>query len=141
LLVDNHKFELTPVPWLGEVKKVRCIRLALLGHVILTLFVVQGGSVDIVFKLRVFCTTKVYQMLKISVSKNKPSTLRSGRPDEELGSFFISFKIESELSSSIDFDEIVMGKQLAAGGFGTGMSSHSLAFLFAPTYLQSTYYV
>lgn len=28
----------------------------------------KGGSIDINFKLRVFCTTKVYQILKFSFS-------------------------------------------------------------------------
>jgi hypothetical protein len=33
----------------------------------------------------------------------------------ELGSFYVSFKIESELSTSIDFDEIKIGEKIAEG--------------------------
>lgn len=114
--VPLNKFELKINPQFGEIQK--------------------KGKVDIDFTVRVFCTTKVYQMLKVCLysrnprdKKNRffgsttalkleksPSSLKS---EDDLGTLYICFKIESELSSSIDFDEIIMGPKIAKGGFGT----------------------
>jgi serine/threonine protein kinase len=32
---------------------------------------------------------------------------------------YLSFRIESDLSTSFDYDDLELGKQLARGGFGT----------------------
>jgi len=84
----------------------------------------KNSNVEVNFQMHAFCTTKVYQMFKISILSSKPTkgTTRRGiftRRTEDLGHLFGSFKVESELSSSIDFDEIKMGDQLAKGGYGT----------------------
>eukprot|EP01118_Nematostelium_gracile_P015667 TRINITY_DN6318_c0_g1_i4.p1 TRINITY_DN6318_c0_g1~~TRINITY_DN6318_c0_g1_i4.p1 ORF type:complete len:592 (+),score=163.12 TRINITY_DN6318_c0_g1_i4:150-1925(+) len=90
----------------------------------------KNGSVEIIFKMHAFCTTKVYQMFKISLSLSKRKDTKTGTvkktglfskktKDDEIGQLFASFKVESELSASIDFDEIKMGDQLAKGGYGT----------------------
>lgn len=84
--------------------------------------------------MRVFCTTKIYQMVKISFSSSKRKrantvgshssgkksffrTMKSNESND--GKLYLSYKIESELSGSIDFDEIKMGDLLAKGGYGT----------------------
>jgi serine/threonine protein kinase len=93
-----------------------------------------GKSVTLNFQLQVFCTTKVYQMLKISLSREKPRSwgkqkIQSGHQvlggdtdqalDHELGRLWVAFKIESELSNQIDWNEIEIGSKIAKGGFGT----------------------
>jgi len=83
---------------------------------------------DIEFKLRVFCTTKIYQMLKITLcyknphkGEKKKGTIRdTPKKEDQAGHLYTCFKIESMLSSVIDYDEIQMAeKPLARGGFGT----------------------
>lgn len=106
--VQNPKFDMKISPEAGEIKK--------------------GGNMEIGFKCKAFCTTKVYQMLKFSFYSKNPKKIKPpkagkgtirGKNDQELGQLYLSFKVESELSNSIDFDELEMGTLLAKGGYGT----------------------
>ncbi len=42
-----------------------------------------------------------------------------GPQENEVGAFYFYFKVESELSPSIDYDEVVLGDSIGRGGFGT----------------------
>jgi len=132
--IPNPKFEFDVKPNSGEIKK--------------------GQSTTVNFSLRVFCTTKLYQVVKVilyppksglgrlfgnssnllkervrntsSFRHQKQNSLtETGLEDtqeeeeEEISHFYISFKIESELSTSLDFDEIKLDEPIASGGFGT----------------------
>eukprot|EP01119_Soliformovum_irregulare_P011469 TRINITY_DN2876_c0_g1_i1.p1 TRINITY_DN2876_c0_g1~~TRINITY_DN2876_c0_g1_i1.p1 ORF type:complete len:698 (-),score=190.67 TRINITY_DN2876_c0_g1_i1:105-2198(-) len=122
----NPKFEIIVTPDNGVIKK--------------------GTAMEVQFKMRAFCTTKVFQIVKFAFSFKKPkakkangdknkltwrsSIVKSPQPpgtpaaptahiEEESGILYLSYKVESELSSSLDYDEIEVGQQLAKGGFGT----------------------
>jgi len=112
---DIRKFDLEITPNEGEIKK--------------------GKSQKVELKLRCFCTTKVYPIMKITLShikpkeiKEKKKVLKPGEKKEitapigktdELGVLLLCFKIESDLSTSLDFDELVLGTKIGEGGYGT----------------------
>lgn len=115
---DLKKFELDINPLEGEIK--------------------SGKSVKVDLKLRVFCTTKVYPIMKITFSHSKPKEVKKEKSkskdpksvekkeilapikkEEELGVLLLCFKIESDLSQSLDYDEIQLGQKIGEGGFGT----------------------
>eukprot|EP01116_Phalansterium_solitarium_P012618 TRINITY_DN2906_c2_g1_i1.p1 TRINITY_DN2906_c2_g1~~TRINITY_DN2906_c2_g1_i1.p1 ORF type:complete len:471 (-),score=150.64 TRINITY_DN2906_c2_g1_i1:126-1538(-) len=128
----NPKYSLTVSPICGELKK--------------------GSAQTIQFDLKTFCTCKVYQMLKISMYLTKPSGFSGSKtksssffgssksdktkgekvkldksPTEAISAdedyrFFVVYKIESELSSYIDHDDLEYDDErdrIAKGAFGT----------------------
>lgn len=74
--------------------------------------------------LVVYCTTKLKESLEISLV-SKDSTIfplkHKGTPAvaEERAILSIPFDIDSELSASIDYDEVEELGEVASGGFGT----------------------
>ena len=114
LNIRNYKMELTFSPTEGELKK--------------------GKSIELKFQLKAFCTTTVYKTFKIAFYKKKLPKPKKGETnyskfeahpenievdENEIGRFFMPFKLESELSNLLDFDELTLEHKLAKGGFGT----------------------
>jgi len=97
--VTNPKFELQISPMKGDLGK--------------------GESVEIKFNLRAFCTTKVYQLVCIDFSAEEGGGFLSEKKYTKLGTYFLSFRVDSDLSTFLDFDEITFGDHIASGGYGT----------------------
>eukprot|EP01117_Protostelium_nocturnum_P012615 TRINITY_DN4642_c0_g1_i2.p1 TRINITY_DN4642_c0_g1~~TRINITY_DN4642_c0_g1_i2.p1 ORF type:complete len:754 (+),score=231.52 TRINITY_DN4642_c0_g1_i2:121-2382(+) len=116
---NSPKYDLQISPHTGKIKK--------------------GSTIQITFKFRAFCTSKFYQLIQIALSysnlslERKKTFLSFGRSTQDLSSprpeptleevngtsLVFCLRIESELSSFLDYDEIEMGKKLAGGAFGT----------------------
>lgn len=95
----------------------------------------KGGTMSINLNLRVFCTTKLYPIIKFTFYKDNILKTFKNEKNERLkrqmsfnntkhansiiGCLYMCFKIESELSASIDHDEITTGSPIGQGGFGT----------------------
>jgi len=89
------------------------------------------SSVQIVFRVRIFCTTKIFQIGKIFLSLKDSKLVWPGKaitsssrqkgviPMEESPFVYVSFRMESELSPSLDYDEIDFIRELARGGYGS----------------------
>lgn len=103
---ENQKYSITVDPPWGTLKK--------------------GKSVTISVSLMVFCTTKLKETLDFVMSPANDSSIfalksKSNAPvlQGPAAKASLEFTIDSELSASIDYDEVEEGAKLAAGGFGT----------------------
>lgn len=103
---ENPKFRLFISPSEGKVKK--------------------GKNFTIEFGLAMFCTTKTKEhRVAICFTESKSNSLtsfmrksNSMKKSDMPHVFLVSFSAESELSSSLDFDEIELKEIVGSGGFG-----------------------
>lgn len=68
-------------------------------------FVIKPDQeVEMKLTLEVFCTTKISELLKISI--------------EGAGNMYIGMKLESKMSAELDYNELKYGQKIGTGGFG-----------------------
>eukprot|EP01119_Soliformovum_irregulare_P017146 TRINITY_DN5042_c0_g1_i1.p1 TRINITY_DN5042_c0_g1~~TRINITY_DN5042_c0_g1_i1.p1 ORF type:complete len:607 (+),score=122.68 TRINITY_DN5042_c0_g1_i1:203-2023(+) len=77
-------------------------------------------TVQIVFTLQVYCTTKISFHISMTLTpKESVLPFHKAHSPKSQPTILFSSKVDSELSSSIDYDELQMVEELASGGFGT----------------------
>eukprot|EP01114_Cavostelium_apophysatum_P012634 TRINITY_DN2878_c0_g1_i1.p1 TRINITY_DN2878_c0_g1~~TRINITY_DN2878_c0_g1_i1.p1 ORF type:complete len:725 (+),score=176.38 TRINITY_DN2878_c0_g1_i1:247-2421(+) len=79
-----------------------------------------NAAAELYFDVRIFCTSKIWQVVQIHISKvGKKKILSSKKPkEEEIGTFYVVLKMQSELSSSLDYDDIGVGDKIGRGAYG-----------------------
>jgi len=95
---NNPKFQLEVTPTSSEIK--------------------PNSSIDATLDIRVFCTTKVYQMLDIHLNKTKKKGILGKKQEVDIGHLFLVIKFQSEASTSLDYDEIKKEELIGEGAYG-----------------------
>lgn len=96
---DNPKFYLEATP------AAECIR--------------PNSSIEVTLDVRVFCTTRVYQMIQIHLNKTKKKGGIFGKKTEvDVGFLWLVLKFQSEASTSLDIDELKLQEEIGRGAYG-----------------------
>jgi len=74
-------------------------------------------------KFRIFCTARINIKLGVMLAPRQQKTFFSSKKETTTTTqdvLIIAFRAESDLSASIDYDELKLENKIASGGFGTG---------------------